>query len=52
MILERAKAEDVSLIVIGTRRRAGLSALGSVSRRVIHKAPCSVLVVPPEQVGN
>jgi nucleotide-binding universal stress UspA family protein len=52
MIVERAKAEDVSLIVIGTRRRAGLRALGSVSRRVIHKASCSVLVVPPEYVGD
>jgi nucleotide-binding universal stress UspA family protein len=36
-----------SLIVIGSRGRTGLSAVGSVSERVAHRAPCSVLVVRP-----
>lgn len=52
LILESAQRKGVSLVVIGSRRRAGLSALGSVSRRVVHKASCSVLVVPPEYLGG
>jgi len=52
LILESAKRRGVSLVVIGSRRRTGLSVLGSVSRRVVHKAPCSVLVVPPEYLGG
>ena len=48
-ILERADAEDASLIVIGAR---GLSAfqsfiLGSVSHGVVQHASRPVLVVPP-----
>jgi nucleotide-binding universal stress UspA family protein len=48
VILETAAREDASLIVIGSRRVGGLRALGSVSERVVHEAPCSVLVVRPE----
>ena len=33
-----------SLIVVGSRGTTGLHALGSVSERVAHSAPCSVLV--------
>lgn len=33
------------LVVVGSRGLHGLSALGSVSERVAHQAPCSVLVV-------
>jgi nucleotide-binding universal stress UspA family protein len=36
-----------SLIVMGSRRLQGLRALGSVSRRIVHEARCSVLLVPP-----
>ena len=47
MIIDEAEKEHTELIVIGTR---GLSApkrivLGSVSTDVVHRAPCSVLVV-------
>lgn len=47
MIIDEAEKEHTELIVIGTR---GLNAakrmlLGSVSTDVIHRAPCSVLVV-------
>lgn len=34
-----------SLIVLGSRGLHGIRALGSVSERVAHRAPCSVLVV-------
>ena len=44
-ILELAGNEDVDMIVMGSRGRTGLAALGSVSERVTHRAPCSVLVV-------
>jgi nucleotide-binding universal stress UspA family protein len=46
VIDEIADREQASLVVVGTRRRGGLG-LGSVSARVVHRAPCSVLVVPP-----
>lgn len=39
-----------SLVVVSSRRRSGLSVLGSVSRRVVHHGDCSVLVVPPERL--
>jgi nucleotide-binding universal stress UspA family protein len=41
--------ESSDLLVVGSRGLHGIRALGSVSERVAHKAPCSVLVVrPPE----
>jgi nucleotide-binding universal stress UspA family protein len=43
-----AAAADASLVVMGSRRLDGLRAMGSVSRRVVHQAPCSVLLFPPE----
>lgn len=46
-ICEAASADDSSLIVIGRRGLSGVKALGSVSERVVHGAPCSVLVAPP-----
>lgn len=46
-IIEVARGEGSSLIVIGRRGLSGIRALGSVSERVVHRAPCSVLVVPP-----
>ncbi len=46
-ILERARTDDMNLVVAGSR---GLSAVrgwwfGSVSRKLVHYAPCSVLIV-------
>jgi nucleotide-binding universal stress UspA family protein len=43
---EAARAAQSSLIVIGRRGASGIRALGSVSERVVHRAPCSVLAVP------
>ena len=48
VILEAADAAKAAIVVIGTRRLRGVRALGSVSRRVLHDAPCSVLVQPPQ----
>jgi nucleotide-binding universal stress UspA family protein len=43
-----AAAADADLLVVGSRGLRGLRALGSVSERVAHRAPCSVLVVRRE----
>ncbi len=40
-----AAALDAGLVVMGSRGATGIRALGSVSERVAHHAPCSVLVV-------
>jgi nucleotide-binding universal stress UspA family protein len=40
-----AAAEGADLVVLGNRGLHGLAALGSVSERVAHHAPCSILVV-------
>jgi nucleotide-binding universal stress UspA family protein len=40
-----AAAEGADLIIVGSRGLHGLRALGSVSERVAHTAPCSALVV-------
>ncbi len=40
-----AAGADADLVVVGSRGLHGLRALGSVSERVAHEAPCSVLVV-------
>jgi nucleotide-binding universal stress UspA family protein len=44
-IVEAAKRETASLVIVGSRRLRGVSALRSVSERVAHEAPCSVIVV-------
>lgn len=44
-IVEVANDLKASLIVMGSRGRTGLAALGSVSERVVHRAGCSVLIV-------
>jgi len=46
-ILAIAASEQVALVVMGSRGLTGLRALGSVSERVAHRAPCSVLVARP-----
>ncbi|MGH3044059.1 MAG: universal stress protein, partial [Gaiellaceae bacterium] len=40
-------AQNADLLIVGSRGLHGVRALGSVSERVAHKAPCSVLVVRP-----
>jgi nucleotide-binding universal stress UspA family protein len=47
-LVSRASADD--LIVVGSRGLHGVRALGSVSERVAHRAPCSVLVARAEEV--
>jgi nucleotide-binding universal stress UspA family protein len=43
VIVEKATQENVSLIVMSSRRLSGLRAQGSVSERVVQEASCSVL---------
>jgi nucleotide-binding universal stress UspA family protein len=38
-------AREAHLLIVGNRGVTGLRALGSVSERVAHHAPCSLLVV-------
>jgi nucleotide-binding universal stress UspA family protein len=40
-----SRARPADLVVLGSRGLHGLRAIGSVSERVAHRAPCSVLVV-------
>lgn len=49
-ICKAAHEWDADLILIGNRGRKGLAelVLGSVSNEVMHKAPCSVLVMKAE----
>jgi nucleotide-binding universal stress UspA family protein len=44
-IAEFARRCDASQLVVGRRGLSGLRALGSLSDRLVHAAPCSVLVV-------
>jgi nucleotide-binding universal stress UspA family protein len=50
VIIEAAEQERVSLLVLASRRLTGPRAIGSACERVIHDAPCSVLVLRPEDV--
>jgi nucleotide-binding universal stress UspA family protein len=50
VIVAAAESVGASLVVMGSRRLDGLRAIGSVSRRVVHEAQCSVLIVPPEHL--
>ncbi len=49
-IVRTAKETDATLVVMGSRGIGGLRALGSVSRRVVGEAHCSVLLIPPERL--
>ena len=48
-IIRYAREQDCDLIVIGTHGRSGLvhALMGSVSEKVVRKAPCPVLAVRP-----
>jgi nucleotide-binding universal stress UspA family protein len=50
VIVRKAGRERASLVVLSSRRVGGLRALGSVSERVVHAAPCSVLVMRPDDL--
>ncbi len=43
-IVDIAAQTHSSLVIVGSRGLTGLRALGSVSERVAHRAPCSVLI--------
>jgi universal stress protein A len=46
-IVRLAEELSVELVVVGTHGHGGLGhLLGSVAERVVHRAPCPVLVVP------
>jgi len=49
-ILEAARSERASLVVMGTHGRKGLGhvLMGSVAERVVRGAPCPVLTVGPQ----
>ena len=53
-ILERAGEVPADLLVLGTHARHGASRLflGSVAERVVKKAVCPVVVVPPTTAGR
>ena len=46
-VAKAARDFDASLVVTGSRGLGGVAALRSVSERIAHTAPCSVLVVRP-----
>jgi nucleotide-binding universal stress UspA family protein len=48
-IVEMAAEEDVDLVVLGTHGRSGFErlAMGSVAEKVLRRAACPVLTVPP-----
>ena len=52
-ILERAAALSADLVVMGTHGRGGFErlVLGSVTEKVLRKAPCPVMAVPPAAVS-
>ena len=52
-IVDRAVAWPADLVVIGTHGFSGVDRLllGSVAERVMHRAPCPVLTVPPAAQG-
>ncbi len=49
-LLKCAREEKVNLIVMSTHGRTGLSRLlmGSVAERIVHDAPCPVLLIRPQ----
>ena len=53
-IVRHAEKTGADLIVIGTHGRTGIAhvIMGSVAQRVVQRASCPVLVVPPEREPN
>lgn len=53
-ILDRTKEGEIDLVVLGTHGRGGVEhmLLGSVAEKVLRKAPCPVLIVPPAADPN
>ena len=53
-VLALCRAEEASLLVVGSRGRGDLASavLGSVSHRVASSAPCPVVIVPPGASGK
>jgi len=51
-IADLARDAGADLIVVGSRGHAAIAGLmiGSVTQRLLHVAPCPVLVVPPTEV--
>ena len=51
-IVRSARDREVDVVVLGTHGRTGVrrAVLGSVAERVVRHAPCSVLVVRPEEL--
>lgn len=49
-IIEVATEHDADLVIVGSHDRGaiGRAVLGSVSTKVVHDAPCTVLVVRPD----
>jgi nucleotide-binding universal stress UspA family protein len=43
---------DASLVIMGSRSRDAVRAMGRVSRRVVHQARCSVLLAPPDALAS
>lgn len=54
VILEQAEADPADLLVVGTHGRSGFERLilGSVTEKVLRKAPVPVLVIPPGSTGD
>jgi nucleotide-binding universal stress UspA family protein len=50
-ITDAARDLNAALVITGSRGLTGLAALRSVSERVAHAAPCSVLVVRSAREG-
>jgi nucleotide-binding universal stress UspA family protein len=53
-IVRHVAAHDVDLVVMGTHGRSGFDrlTLGSVAEKVLRKAPCPVLTIPPGVGGT
>jgi nucleotide-binding universal stress UspA family protein len=53
-IVDKAKQEGVDMIVMSTHGRTGVMhmLIGSVTERVVRRAPCPVLSVPPPQTSR
>ena len=54
VILDLARDQSIDLIVMSTHGRTGLAhmLMGSVTERVLRRAPCPVLAVPLENTGK